>query len=146
MTEFNEVLQKKIEDLEDEIDARETKIELLRELMEGEDNTPVVKAPGKRKAGRPKGSKNKRSDKESAHAPNDELYEEAMTQLSKSEEGGTTPELQKSRTASFNPQARPITKLPKNIVAGAGKAGPGSTAGSRADANVSVDESDLGED
>ena len=146
MTNFNDALQAKIEDLEDEIDVRETKIELLRDLMEGEDNTPVVKAPGKRKAGRPKGSKNKRSNKESAHAPRDELYEEAMTQLSKSEEGGTTPELQKSRTASFNPQARPVTKLPKNIVAGAGKVGPGATTGSKSDANVSVDESDLGDD
>ena len=92
-----------------------------------------------------KGSKNKKTVN-SVHAPNDELYEEAMQQLARSEEGGTTPELQKKRTTSFNPQVRPVNRLPKNIVAGAGKAGPGQTVGSKADANVSVDEADLGDD
>jgi len=150
MTNFNEALQAKIEEYEDKIDVFETKIELLRELMEGEaddEGTPPAKAPGKRKAGRPKGSKKKRSKKGvSAHAPKDELYEEAMKQLANSEEGATSKELQEKLTKRFNPTPRPERSLGAGIIAGTKKEVLEEQGKRKTHATVSVDESDLEDD
>ena len=150
MSDFITALQEKIDELEEAREAAvqefDTKLELLRELMESEGEAPTskVKVPAKRRAGRPKGSKNKKPDKnESKHAPADELYDEAMAQLSRSEEGGTTPELQEKLTKRFNPTPRTPRKLGTGVTAGTKKQVDATRSGHKADATVSVDESDL---
>jgi len=148
MTNFTDALQEKIDELEDEKERIDEKIDLLRELMESETGKRGASAPAraKRKAGRPKGAKNKKTAN-SKHAPKDELYEEAMKNVEKLEEGGSSAELQKSRTASFNPTARPQRRTPPNVHAGTKQAVDDARSGAgKADATVSVDESDLEDD
>jgi len=150
MTNFTEALQEKIDELEEEKERIDEKIDLLQELMDGEGGKQTKKA-GKalaaksRKAGRPKGSKNKKKG-ESAHAPKDEIYEEAMKQLAKSEEGGTSKELQEKLTKRFNPTARPERSLGAGITAGTKKQVLEGQSTRKTNATVSVDESDLEDD
>lgn len=124
MTNFTEALQEKIDELEDEKERIDEKIDLLRELMSNEEVSDHHKRPKKVKArrssGRPKGSKNKKIV-ESKHAPKDELYAEAMKQVAKLEDGGTSVELQQQRTASFNPTPRSQNRTPSNVHAGTKK-------------------------
>jgi len=146
MSDFIAALQEKIDELEEQKGHLDDKIELLRELMESEGGKPVAKATAKRRAGRPKGSKNKKQGP-SKHAVKDELYEEAVKQVAKLEGGGTSPELQKSRTASFNPTPRPLPQKAPNVHAGTKQQVDEARMGKgRADATVSVDESDLEDD
>jgi hypothetical protein len=148
MSDFIAALQEKIDELEEEKEHLDGKIDLLRELMESEGETPTskAKAPAKRRAGRPKGAKNKKKTP-SKHAVKDDLYEEAMKNVEKLEDGGTSVELQKSRTKSFNPAPRPLAPKARNVHAGTSedpevlRKGKG-----KADATVSVDESDLEDD
>ncbi len=154
MTNFTDVLQEKIDELEEdkerldeEKERIDEKIELLVELMEGEGDKKEAKAPAKRKAGRPKGSKKKRGKKGmSAHAPKDELYEEAMKQLANSEEGATSKELQEKLTKNFNPTPRPERSLGAGIIAGTKKEVLEEQGKRKTHATVSVDESDLEDD
>lgn len=148
MTNFTEALQEKMDELEEEKERIDEKIELLQELMDGEGGKQAKRvgkalAAKSRKAGRPKGAKNKKTAI-SKHAPKDELYDEAMQQVAKLDEGGTSPELQQKRIASFNPTARPHNRTPKNVHAGTKK----TVDALReevvpADTTISVDESDL---
>ena len=144
MTNFTDALQEKIDELEDEKERLDDKIELLRELMESETGKRGVVS--KRKAGRPKGSKNRGKKAASVHAPKDELYEEAMQQLAKREEGGTSPELQAKLTKQFNPTARAASKLGPGITAGTKKQVEEAAGQRKSHATVSVDESDLEDD
>ncbi len=138
MNSFTKALQTKIVDLEKEKEHIDDKIELLTELLEaeseevgGSEQTPALK---KRKAGRPKGSTNRKKKTTSAHAINDDLYKEAVANLENLESGGSSKAFQKERIARFNPHARPSRDLGPGIVAGtkkevvaAGKKAPDST-------------------
>ena len=149
MTNFTDALLEKIDELESEKERIEGKIELLRELMDAEDGPEVSShaVKEKRKAGRPKGTKNKRVKKgESAHAPKDDLYEEAMRQLNNSEEGGTSKELQEKLTKRYNPTPRPERSLGAGIIAGTKKQVLEAHGVRKTNATVSVDETDLGDD
>jgi len=149
MSNFEDALQEKIDELEEEKERIDTKIELLQELLGVETGAETtLPAPKKRRAGRPKGAKNKKTKAAGTkHAPKDELYEEAMKQVAKLEEGVSSPELQKSRTASFNPTARPVRRTPPNVHAGTKQEVESARLGAgKADATVSVDESDLEDD
>jgi len=150
MTNFTEALQEKIDELEEEKERIDDKIDLLQELMDGEGGKQTKRvgkalAAKSRKAGRPKGSKNKKKG-ESVHAPKDEIYEEAMKQLAKSEEGGTSKELQEKLTKRFNPMARPERSLGAGITAGTKKEVLEGQGKRKTNATVSVDESDLEDD
>lgn len=152
MSDFIAALQEKIDEIEEAREAAvqefDTKLELLRELMESEGETPTSKskAPTKRRSGRPKGAKNKKKAP-SKHAVADDLYEEAMKNVEKLADGGTSAELQASRTKSFNPAPRPLAPKARNVHTGTSedpevlRQGKG-----KADATVSVDESDLEDD
>lgn len=151
MSELSEALENKItvfeddkERIEDEKERIDEKIILLRELLglEADEDLAVTPKSKKKRAGRPKGAKNKKIIP-SKHAPKDALYEEAMEQVAKLEGGGTSDELQKRRTASFNPTARP-QNTPANVRAGTKKAVDAMRKrGPTSDATISVDESDL---
>ena len=116
MSNFVKALETKIGNLRamrddhlEEALALDSKIELLEELLLEEGGELQDPAPAKKRPGRPKGSKNKKSPakkpvEESTHAPADELYDEAMTQLNNSGEGGTTPEQQEKLTSQDFPQ------------------------------------------
>jgi hypothetical protein len=147
MTNFIDALQEKIDDLEDEKAHIDEKIDLLRELMEGETGKRGAAPPAraKRRAGRPKGAKNKKQAP-SKHAVADDLYEEAMKNVEKLEDGGTSAELQASRTKSFNPAPRPLAPRAPNVHAGTKKDVDEARLGKKADATVSVDEADLEDD
>ena len=86
-------------------------------MEEVEGPVPAAK-PGRKRAGRPPGSKNKkktaRKDPE-ADALNEELYQEAVAQLG---DEGTTPEMQKKLANRFVPTPRPSTAPKKGIRAG----------------------------
>jgi hypothetical protein len=72
-----------------------------------------------------------------------------MSQLARSEEGGTSAELQEKLTKRFNPQPRERHSLGAGITAGTKKQVEEARAGGGArkvNASVSVDESDLGDD
>ena len=113
MDSFVSALAEKIRDLEGQKERLDAKIEILRELMEGE--TGVTPPPAqKRKSGRPKGSKNKKSAAVAA-VEQDGLYEEAIDQLG---DQGTTPEMQKKRVAAFKPAVRATDGLGPGIRAG----------------------------
>ncbi len=147
MTNFIDALNAKIGDLDKEKGHIEDKIELLNELLEAEfDESPDLTqapSPKKKKTGRPKGAKNRKSKKsDSAHAPADDLYEEAMKQLSKREEGVTSPELQEKLTKKFNPVARPTRKLGPGIVAGTKKQVQETAGRRKSDATVTADDED----
>jgi hypothetical protein len=152
MSDFIAALQEKIDEIEEAREAAvqefDTKLELLRELMESEGETPTskAKAPTKRRSGRPKGSKNKKNAP-SKHAVEDDLYKEAMQNVEKLADGGTSAELQASRTKSFNPAPRPLAPKAPNVHAGTREAVNEARMGKgKADAIVSVDESDLEDD
>lgn len=145
MSELSEALENKITVLEDEKERIDEKITLLQELLELEDDEDPASTPKskKKRAGRPKGAKNKKTTP-SKHAPKDDLYEEAMAQVAKLEGGGTSDELQKRRTANFNPTARPKNSTPSNVHAGTKRAVDAARkSGPTSDATISVDESDL---
>ena len=145
MTNFVDALQEKIDELEEQKAVIDDKIELLRELMESETGKQASPAP-KRK-GRPKGSKNRRRKQStSAHAPADELYDEAMKELSKRVEGGTTPELQEKLTKNFVPVPRPARELGVGITAGTKEQVKEHAGRRKSHATVSVDDSDLKDD
>ncbi len=147
MTNLTDALQEKIDELEEEKERIDTKIELLQELLGIETDTEAPPTPKKRRAGRPKGSKSRKKTATSKHAPEDDVYEEAMRQVAKLEGGGTSLELQKSRTTSFNPTTRPQRSKPSNVHAGTKEqVNEARSGGGKADARVSVDESDLGSD
>ena len=147
MSNFEEALQAKIDEIEDSIARDQEKVDLLKELLEGEGSETTSPTPRKRRAGRPKGIKNKKKVAGTKHAPKDDLYEEAMKNVEKLEGGGSSVELQKSRTASFNPTAKPQRRTPPNVHAGTKQAVDDARLGvGRADATVSVDESDLEDD
>ena len=152
MSDFIAALQEKIDEIEEAREAAvqefDTKLELLRELMESEGETPTskAKAPTKRRSGRPKGAKSKKQAP-SKHAVRDDLYEEAMKNVEKLEEGATSAELQASRTKSFNPSPRALPPKAPNVHAGTREAVNEVRMGKdKADATVSVDESDLEDD
>ncbi len=154
MNNFIKALESKIADLEKEKAHLEDKIGLLDELIaselsEGDADLVSVPAQKKKKGGRPKGSKNRarKNSGGSPHAIKDDLYEEAMRQLSKSEEGGTSKELQEKLTRRFDPQPREKRSLGVGIIAGTKKqVEEARGAGPKSNASVSVDESDLGDD
>jgi len=148
MSDFIATLQEKIDEYEEAKEHLDDKIELLRELMESEGEKPTSKAtaPAKRRAGRPKGTKNKKKAP-SKHAVADDLYEEAMQNVEKLADGGTSAELQASRTKSFNPAPRPQAPKAPNVHAGTREAVNEARMGKgKADATVSVDEADLEDD
>ncbi len=123
MNSFTKALQTKIADLEKDKEHIDDKIELLNELLESESEEvggpEQVVAPKKRKAGRPKGSTNRKKNvPASAHAVDDDLYQEAVQNV-KGE--GTSKEFQQERIAKFHPHARPSRELGPGIVAGTKK-------------------------
>lgn len=157
MSDFIAALQAKIVDLEKEKSHVDDKIELLNELLEAElrceDQTShPTPSPKKRRAGRPRGSRNKKSskgkkDSSSKHAVKDDLYDEAMTQVERLDGGGTSVELQQSRTRNFNPIPRAVTRTDSNVHAGTKQEVDAARQGSaNADATISVndDEDDRG--
>jgi hypothetical protein len=150
MNYFTNALQEKIDELESDKDVIDAKIGLLLELLEAEGGKSSSTSPApKRRSGRPKGSKNKKIPKKAStkHAPKDDLYDEAMKQVAKLEEGGTSAELQRSRISSFNPTPRPVPAKPPNVHAGTKDAvNQSRLAAGKVDAQVSVDEDDLADD
>jgi hypothetical protein len=154
--DFIAALQDKITLLEEEKYRIMGKIALLEELMSEECGLPsdtlavrkagltsVEKSPSKKRGGRPKGSKNKKSSKSkgsSKHAVADELYDEAMIQLEKSGEGGTSKEMQEKLTKRFNPIPRPPRELGAGITAGTRKEVEEAQARRTPNARVSIEE------
>jgi chromosome segregation ATPase len=142
MTDFIEALEEKIRDLqmrkdelEEEIGSIDTRIDVLRELLVEEEGSSVTSV--KKSAGRPRGSKNKKSDtvsepKQSAHLPSDDILREASTL------GGTDPEVAERLKNRFRPTPRPHRPLGPGISVGGGKVSPGQT---KSDATIS----DVGE-
>ena len=110
-----------------EVVTIDAKLAVLTELYREESGTTSeivpTPPPKKKRPGRPKGAKGKKKTQGSSkHAVADELYDEAMSQLNKSGEGGTSKEMQERMTRRFNPTPRPTREL-----------GPGITAGTRKD-------------
>ncbi len=141
MTNFVDALQEKIDELEAEKERIDTKIELLQELLDvetEEDTAPP--APKKKRAGRPKGAKNRKKSAESKHAPEDDLYKQAMKELNSREGGGTSPELQEKLTRKFQADPRPTRELGHGITAGTKKQVEEAANKRKSNATVSIED------
>lgn len=131
MTDFSQAIKDKMAELmerrgslQDEIEAIDAKVELLRELIQDEGGEVLVAAAEKNKGGRPRGSKNKRTlEREkvaeaSKHAVEDELSKEAASMP------GTDPELAekiRNRGKDFSPR---IAEQHSNIIVSGKKGNP----------------------
>lgn len=102
------ILGDEIEELEDSLLRKRAKQETYEELLAEEQGLSKTPSSGKKKRGRPKGSKGKK-------AQTDALYDEAVSNLG---EGASTPELQKKRIEQYSPDRRVLEGLGPGIRAG----------------------------
>lgn len=84
-------------ELEDALFRVSSKLEILEDLLAEEQGLPKTPPAGKKKRGRPKGSKSK------PKVPADALYDEAVSGLG---DEASTSELQKSRIKEYSPDRR----------------------------------------